>query len=141
MSDSVRNADLSAPDKPMNLRQLLSLPIIWALATSGFALSFLAAAFDVVFVLFCYSPVHSGGLAFSVSHLRSARFSRQHELLSPGITNWLFISNLWRHIRCVSSLHHVLLVTHVRLCENVQFLYGVVAIYLYRTSYPEHHRT
>ncbi|KAH0830406.1 major facilitator superfamily domain-containing protein [Lanmaoa asiatica] len=66
VSDGVRNAD-SSPDEPMDLRQLLSLPIIWALAMSGFALSFLATAFDVVFVLFCYSPVHSGGLAFSVS--------------------------------------------------------------------------
>lgn len=56
----------------MDLRQLLSLPIIWALAMSGFALSFLATAFEVVFVLFCYSPVHSGGLAFSVSQLCAA---------------------------------------------------------------------
>jgi hypothetical protein len=56
----------------MDLRQLLSLPIIRALATSGFTLSFLGTAFDVVFVLFCYSPVHNGGLSFSVSQLRLA---------------------------------------------------------------------
>ena len=54
----------------MELRQLISLPIIRALAMSGFALSFLGTAFDVVFVLFCYSPVHNGGLSFSVSQLR-----------------------------------------------------------------------
>ncbi|KAN0075327.1 Major facilitator superfamily domain containing protein [Tylopilus felleus] len=70
VSCGVRNADLSAsvnPDKPLELRELLSLPIIRALAMSGFALSFLATAFDVVFVLSCYSPVHSGGLSFSMT--------------------------------------------------------------------------
>jgi hypothetical protein len=30
-------------------------------------LSYLATSFDVVFVLFCYSSIESGGLAFSVS--------------------------------------------------------------------------
>ena len=51
----------------MELRRLLSLPIIRALAMSGSTLGFLGSAFDVVFVLFCYSPVHTGGLSFSVS--------------------------------------------------------------------------
>ncbi|KAG6379111.1 major facilitator superfamily domain-containing protein [Boletus reticuloceps] len=72
VSYGVRNAHSSipvTPDKPMDLRQLLALPIIRALATSGFALCFLATAFDVVFVLFCYSPVHSGGLSFSSSQI------------------------------------------------------------------------
>ncbi len=49
-----------------NVRQLLAIPIIHALCVSAFALSFLSAAFDVLFVLFCYSPILSGGLAFSV---------------------------------------------------------------------------
>ncbi|KAF8558452.1 MFS general substrate transporter [Imleria badia] len=72
VSHAVRNVNSSpsvTPDKPMELRQLLSLPIIRALAMSGFALSFLGTAFDVVFVLFCYSPVHSGGLSFSASQI------------------------------------------------------------------------
>ncbi|KAG9318274.1 major facilitator superfamily domain-containing protein [Chiua virens] len=71
VSDGVRDVTPSppVPDKPMELRELLSLPIIWALAVSGFALSFLSTAFDVVFVLFCYSPIHSGGLAFSASQI------------------------------------------------------------------------
>ncbi|KAI9569076.1 major facilitator superfamily domain-containing protein [Boletus coccyginus] len=72
VSDSFRSANSSppaAPDEPMELRQLLSLPIIRALAMSGFALSFLATAFDVVFVLFCYSPLDSGGLSFSESQI------------------------------------------------------------------------
>ncbi|KIJ60665.1 hypothetical protein HYDPIDRAFT_43197 [Hydnomerulius pinastri MD-312] len=58
-----------ALEKPMGVKELLSLPIMSALATSGFALSFLATSFDVVFVLFCYSPVEAGGLAFSASEI------------------------------------------------------------------------
>lgn len=46
---------------------LLRIPIMRALCLSGCALSFVGSAFDVVFVLFCYSPVKSGGLSFSVS--------------------------------------------------------------------------
>ena len=45
---------------------LLRQPVIRALCTSGCALSFVGTAFDVVFVLFCYSPIETGGLAFSV---------------------------------------------------------------------------
>ncbi|KAF8840974.1 MFS general substrate transporter [Paxillus ammoniavirescens] len=59
----------SAPEKSMGARQLLALPIMSALSMSGFALSFIATSFDVVFVLFCYSPVQSGGLAFSASQI------------------------------------------------------------------------
>jgi len=50
-----------------SVRQLLAVPIIRALCASGCALSFISAAFDVLFVLFCYTPVVSGGLGFSVS--------------------------------------------------------------------------
>ncbi|KAH7889900.1 major facilitator superfamily domain-containing protein [Phlebopus sp. FC_14] len=56
-------------EEPMSVRNLLALPIMSALAMSGFALSFVATSFDVVFVLFCYSPVQSGGLAFSASQI------------------------------------------------------------------------
>lgn len=56
---------LSAPHST-SVASLLSDPVIRALSTSGFALCFIATAFDVVFVLFCYSPIHVGGLAFSV---------------------------------------------------------------------------
>jgi len=57
--------------KALSIKTLLSIPIIRALCASGCALSFISTAFDVVFVLFCYSPIQTGGLAFSVS-LRSA---------------------------------------------------------------------
>ncbi|KAG5645916.1 hypothetical protein DXG03_005063 [Asterophora parasitica] len=58
----------SAPP-PISIATLLSIPTIRALSTSGFALCFIATAFDVVFVLFCYSPVETGGLAFSATQI------------------------------------------------------------------------
>ncbi|KAI6126251.1 major facilitator superfamily domain-containing protein [Pisolithus croceorrhizus] len=54
---------------PMGLKEVLACPAISALVSSGFSLSFVYTSFDVVFVLFCYSAVHSGGLAFSDSKI------------------------------------------------------------------------
>lgn len=58
--------EVLAASSPPSIMELLSIPIIRALSTSGCALCFIATAFDVVFVLFCYSPIETGGLAFSV---------------------------------------------------------------------------
>lgn len=58
--------EVLAASSPPSITELLSIPIIRALSTSGCALCFIATAFDVVFVLFCYSPIETGGLAFSV---------------------------------------------------------------------------
>ncbi|KII88700.1 hypothetical protein PLICRDRAFT_110564 [Plicaturopsis crispa FD-325 SS-3] len=55
--------------EPANFKSLLSIPAIFALSASGAALSFICTGFDVVFVLFCYSPVHAGGLGFSTSQI------------------------------------------------------------------------
>ncbi|KIK24939.1 hypothetical protein PISMIDRAFT_677717 [Pisolithus microcarpus 441] len=55
--------------KSMSFKEVLVYPAISALVASGFSLSFLATSFDVVFVLFCYSSVQSGGLAFSASKI------------------------------------------------------------------------
>ncbi|KAG1835668.1 major facilitator superfamily domain-containing protein [Suillus variegatus] len=67
-SDSVTTAP-ALPEKPLSVSKLLSVPIISALALSGFMLSYIGTSFDVVFVLFCYSPIKSGGLAFSASQI------------------------------------------------------------------------
>lgn len=56
-------------EKPLSVSKLLSIPIVSALALSGFMLSYLGTSFDVVFVLFCYSPIESGGLTFSTSQI------------------------------------------------------------------------
>jgi MFS family permease len=53
-------------DEP-SLRELLSIPIIRSLSISAFALNFIGTAWDVLFVLFCYTPIKSGGLSFSPS--------------------------------------------------------------------------
>lgn len=65
-SGSQTDAD-SDESKPAGVIALLSIPAIRALTISGFALSFLSLAFDVVFTLFCYTPVDAGGLGFEVS--------------------------------------------------------------------------
>ncbi|KAF8591070.1 MFS general substrate transporter [Ramaria rubella] len=53
----------SGPPSSASLRSLMSNPLVRALCLSGSALSFLASGFDVVFVLFCFSPIASGGLS------------------------------------------------------------------------------
>ncbi|KAF7972102.1 hypothetical protein HWV62_18924 [Athelia sp. TMB] len=55
-------------DKPLSSSELLANPIIYALSTSGFALSFLGSAFDVLYVLVCYTEIANGGLGLSVSY-------------------------------------------------------------------------
>ncbi|KAE9409000.1 MFS general substrate transporter [Gymnopus androsaceus JB14] len=54
--------DLKLPSP--TARELLSIPIIRALCLSGFALEMNGTSFVVLFVLFCYSPIQQGGLAF-----------------------------------------------------------------------------
>ncbi|KAJ7445713.1 major facilitator superfamily domain-containing protein [Mycena galericulata] len=54
---------------PVGAMDLLSIPMMRALTASGFTLSFIGTAFDVVFVLFCYTPIQRGGLSFSVNKI------------------------------------------------------------------------
>ncbi|TFK29796.1 major facilitator superfamily multidrug-resistance, DHA1 sub-family [Coprinopsis marcescibilis] len=56
-------------EKRVSLRNLLSDRIIRALCTSGCAMSFLSTAFEVLFVLFCYTPVSQGGLGFPITSI------------------------------------------------------------------------
>ncbi|KAF7975297.1 hypothetical protein HWV62_10066 [Athelia sp. TMB] len=59
--------DVTASDedqKPLTMRELLSIPIIFNLAGSGFALSFLTTGFEVLFALYSYTAVENGGLGF-----------------------------------------------------------------------------
>ncbi|KAI0689432.1 MFS general substrate transporter [Cytidiella melzeri] len=62
----------SISEKPLQstgLKDLLSIPVIRALCLSGLALSFINTSFDVIFVLYCYSPIHTGGLAFTAAEI------------------------------------------------------------------------
>ena len=60
----VHDPNITVPE--LSMRQLFAIPIIGALCLSGCALCFVATAFDAVFVLFCYTPIESGGLSFNV---------------------------------------------------------------------------
>ncbi|KIM49270.1 hypothetical protein M413DRAFT_438445 [Hebeloma cylindrosporum] len=55
--------------RPTSMVELLRHPVIRSLAISGAALCFTATAFDAVFVLFCYTPIHIGGLSFTASQI------------------------------------------------------------------------
>ncbi|KAH0826225.1 major facilitator superfamily domain-containing protein [Lanmaoa asiatica] len=66
VSRSHTGAELDETE-PASVMALLSIPAIRALTISGFALSSLSLAFDVVFALFCYSPVDAGGLGLEPS--------------------------------------------------------------------------
>lgn len=57
---------------PLSAWQLLAIPSLRSLIVSSFALSFVSTAFDTVFVLFAYTPIETGGLAFNVG----CRFSK-----------------------------------------------------------------
>jgi len=61
--------DSEKPKEPHSIKYLLSIPVIRALCLSGFALAFITTAFDVTFILFCYSPIQSGGLAFTTGEI------------------------------------------------------------------------
>ena len=62
---------------PLSARELFAIPFLRSLIISGFALSFISAAFDAVFVLFAYTPIEVGGLAFSV-RIGSRKFPDVH---------------------------------------------------------------
>lgn len=64
---SIAKQQLARNDRPPSMGELMQIPTIRALSLSGSALAFISTAFDVVFVLFCYTPIKTGGLAFTVS--------------------------------------------------------------------------
>ncbi|EMD38498.1 hypothetical protein CERSUDRAFT_113677 [Gelatoporia subvermispora B] len=55
--------------QPASVKSLISIPVVRALCISGFGLAFIATGFDVTFVLYCFSPVNGGGLAFTASEI------------------------------------------------------------------------
>ncbi|KAK7023954.1 MFS domain-containing protein [Favolaschia claudopus] len=81
---------------------LLSIPMLRALTMSSFTLAFTATAFDVVFVLFCYTPIEQGGLSFSVTEIGNA-LSLNGLLLA--VFQLFIMPSLLRKYRS-SSLYH-----------------------------------
>ena len=94
-----------------------------------------STAFDVVFVLFCYSPIQAGGLAFTVRRLSNLKGKKLcnhktyhiiHSLL--GIWNWLCSGHVGLHCSGPPALLYALSPTSVRSCQNVQLLHGNLAV-------------
>ncbi|KAF8125161.1 major facilitator superfamily domain-containing protein [Boletus edulis] len=60
-------SDTDATSGSSSVKALLAIPALRALTLSGLALSFLSSSFEVVFTLFCYTPVDAGGLGLQPS--------------------------------------------------------------------------
>ncbi|KAJ4001493.1 major facilitator superfamily multidrug-resistance, DHA1 sub-family [Lentinula boryana] len=60
---------LSIYAKTLSMKELLSNRMIHCLCTSACFLSFVSTAFDVIFVLFCYTPILKGGLGLETSQI------------------------------------------------------------------------
>ncbi|KAJ3982702.1 major facilitator superfamily multidrug-resistance, DHA1 sub-family [Lentinula detonsa] len=58
-----------ADAKTLSMKELLSNRMIHCLCTSACFLSFVSTAFDVIFVLFCYTPILKGGLGLETSQI------------------------------------------------------------------------
>lgn len=56
-----------APKREMSVKEILASPNIRPVFRNYFLLSVAGTAFDVVFILLAYTPVHLGGLSRSVS--------------------------------------------------------------------------
>ncbi|OSD01624.1 MFS general substrate transporter [Trametes coccinea BRFM310] len=64
-----RDGSFEKPSEPASVKHLLSIPVVRALCLSGAGLSFIATGFDVTFVLFCYTSIQQGGLAFNATQI------------------------------------------------------------------------
>ncbi|KZP29862.1 MFS general substrate transporter [Athelia psychrophila] len=53
----------------LGIKALLSNPAMYAISTSNFGLSFLAMGFEVIFVLYSYTPVPLGGLGLPAKQI------------------------------------------------------------------------
>lgn len=86
-ADSVASSPIDGyqekPHQPASIGALLSNPLIRALSLSGGALSFTNTAFDVIFVLYCYTPIRTGGIAFTAAEIGFALASSG--LISAGL--------------------------------------------------------
>ncbi|KAJ3487521.1 hypothetical protein NLI96_g3470 [Meripilus lineatus] len=71
-SSDIESPNTTNPLQPLPLRALLTIPAIRAVSLSSFALGFIAAAFNVVFVLVAYTDTKSGGLGFDPAQIGQA---------------------------------------------------------------------
>jgi hypothetical protein len=99
---SIPNAPIATP---LSAWQLFAFPSLRSLIISSFALSFVSTAFDTVFVLFAYTPVEAGGLAFNVcvdfQIFPDIPLTQQHQFQASQIGYSLSISGC---LSCVVQL-------------------------------------
>ncbi|KAJ7153534.1 major facilitator superfamily domain-containing protein [Mycena crocata] len=91
----------NASPNAMSIRELLSIRSVRTLAYSSFALGFLGTGYTVVFVLFCYTPIEKGGLAFSVTEIgytlamSSSLFAMIQLFLAPTLLRTFDIARMY----------------------------------------------
>lgn len=131
----------SEGDEFTSVGALLSVPAIRALTISGFALSFLSLAFDVVFTLSCYTPVDSGGLGLEVSvKSKSIGFAQGFMHLQTAFDD----RNLARVRGCACrpppAPRHAVHLAAFRLRQDVQCMHVHLAHRFWAPSIPQRPR-
>ncbi|KZP18280.1 MFS general substrate transporter [Athelia psychrophila] len=63
------NEETHAQLEPHSFHQILSNPAILALSGSGFALNLLSRGFEIILVLYSFSPIKDGGLSFTTQRI------------------------------------------------------------------------
>ncbi|TFK42727.1 major facilitator superfamily domain-containing protein [Crucibulum laeve] len=108
-TDNTGTTSYSAIDYPdqfhnekYSIKKILRIPIIRAVCISGCALSFVSTAFDVVFVLFCYSPITKGGLAFSTTQIG---FALAASGVIAALLQVLIMPTILRHVDHAKMYH------------------------------------
>jgi hypothetical protein len=113
---------------------LISVPVIRALSLSGAGLSFTYTAFDVLFVLFCYSPIESGGLALSVCRTILCYISVN--LLATDCRDRLLSCHRRLYLLRHPAVYHTHSSRTLRPCSCVQQVHSSLAVLLSRPTTP-----
>ena len=128
--------------EPASVKALLSIPAIRALTISGFALSFLSLAFDVVFTLFCYTPVDAGGLGLEVSvDSMSTGFAQGIMHLPPAFDDRKCARVRRNARRPAPVLRHAVHLAAFRLRKDIQCVHVHLARHFWPPSIPQRPRS
>lgn len=114
---------------------LLRIPIIRTLCASGCCLGFVATAFDVVFVLFSFSPINHGGLGLSVSEY-IFRYLTILLIRHIGRRDRVCTRNIEWKLSCTSDVLYAPRFETLRPLRIVSFLHDLLAVCLHRVSNP-----
>jgi hypothetical protein len=121
---------------PLSAMDLLSIPMMRALTFSGFTLAFIGTAYDVVFVLFLYTPIERGGLSFSASPLRNHLEWITEALKFIGKRDRICPCNERRHFSYAPALRDAHLVENVSHLHDLSHINELLAAHLHSHSIP-----